>query len=52
MQYCVQARLREITVEAKKVCRELGGEGGESGSALAEQCDHAKDLVDEVCSLS
>ncbi|KAK6019684.1 spectrin repeat-containing domain protein [Ostertagia ostertagi] len=45
------ARLREMTVEAKKVCRELGGEGGESGTALAEQCDHAKDLVDEVTAL-
>ncbi|XGW21562.1 hypothetical protein V3C99_004485 [Haemonchus contortus] len=46
-----KGRLREITVEAKKVCRELGGEGGESSTALAEQCDHAKELVDEVTAL-
>lgn len=35
-------------MEVKKVCRELGGEGGESVSSLTEQCDQAKDLVDEV----
>ncbi|KHJ97611.1 spectrin repeat-containing domain protein [Oesophagostomum dentatum] len=46
-----KARLREVTVEVKKVCRELGGEGGESASSLTEQCDQAKDLVDEVSKL-
>ncbi|WKX89695.1 hypothetical protein Q1695_008943 [Nippostrongylus brasiliensis] len=46
-----KARLREKTIEAKKVCRELGNEGSESSSALAEQCDHAKELVDEVTAL-
>ncbi|EPB75186.1 hypothetical protein ANCCEY_05757 [Ancylostoma ceylanicum] len=38
-------------MEVKKVCRELGGEGGESVSSLTEQCDQAKDLVDEVTKL-
>ncbi|EYB85849.1 hypothetical protein Y032_0289g1495 [Ancylostoma ceylanicum] len=46
-----KTRLRELTMEVKKVCRELGGEGGESVSSLTEQCDQAKDLVDEVTKL-
>ncbi|KAK6730474.1 hypothetical protein RB195_007126 [Necator americanus] len=46
-----KTRLRELTVEVRKVCRELGGEGGESVSSLTEQCDQAKDLVDEVTKL-
>ncbi|KJH53003.1 hypothetical protein DICVIV_00872 [Dictyocaulus viviparus] len=44
-------RLRELSVEVRKFCRGLIGETSDSASFLAEQCDHAKNLVDEVCAL-
>ncbi|KAJ1362930.1 hypothetical protein KIN20_022655 [Parelaphostrongylus tenuis] len=46
-----KGRLRELTIEVKKFCRDLVDETGQSGSNIAEQCDHAKDLIDEVTTL-